>query len=149
MPAGAAPESLSPWPSTPSAPKPSPRQHKAIDYGVQTAHGLAAAQDKGIIHRDLKPENLFLTKDGRVKILDFGLARLGQSKEASGQEATVTQRPIPAWYWGPQATCPEQVRGKTDDNRTNIFALGTILYEMVTDKQPSANRRLRKPWPPS
>jgi eukaryotic-like serine/threonine-protein kinase len=110
---------------------------KAIDYAVQIAHGLAAAHDKGITHRDLKPENLFLAKDGRVKILDFGLARLAPSKEASGEEATVTERTDPGVVLGTAGyMSPEQVRGKTVDHRTDIFAFGTVLYEMVTGKQP-------------
>ena len=110
---------------------------KAINYTVQIAHGLAAAHDRGIVHRDLKPENLFITKDGRVKILDFGLARLVSSKNASGEEATVTQKTGPGTVLGtPGYMSPEQVRGKTVDHRADIFAFGTILYEMVTGKQP-------------
>ena len=110
---------------------------KAIDYAVQIAYGLAAAHDRGIIHRDLKPENLFITKDGRVKILDFGLARLVLSKEASGQEATVTQKTEPGVVLGTAGyMSPERVRGETADHRSDIFSLGTILYEMVTGKQP-------------
>ena len=73
---------------------------KAIDYGVQIAHGLAAAHEKGIVHRDLKPENLFVTQDGRVKILDFGLAKLVQPRDASGAEATIAPTLTelsPAW----------------------------------------------------
>jgi serine/threonine protein kinase/Tol biopolymer transport system component len=110
---------------------------KAIDYAVQIAHGLAAAHDRGIVHRDLKPENLFVTKDGRVKILDFGLARLVTPQNASGDEATVTQKTGPGMVLGtPGYMSPEQVRGKTVDHRTDIFAFGTVLYEMVTGKQP-------------
>ena len=108
---------------------------KAIDYAVQIAHGLAAAHDKGITHRDLKPENLFITKDGRVKILDFGLAKLGAAKDASGEEATLTQQTDPGTVMGTVGyMSPEQVRGKAADHRSDIFAFGTILYEMVTGR---------------
>jgi Tol biopolymer transport system component len=110
---------------------------KAVEYAVHIAHGLAAAHDRGIVHRDLKPENLFVTKDGRVKILDFGLARLVASQNAAGDEATVAQRTDPGVLLGTAGyMSPEQVRGKPVDQRTDIFAFGTILYEMVTGKQP-------------
>jgi serine/threonine protein kinase/Tol biopolymer transport system component len=109
---------------------------KAIECAVQIAHGLAAAHDRGIVHRDLKPENLFLTKDGRIKILDFGLARLSPTKDASGLEATQPLGTEPGMVMGTAGyMSPEQVRGKTADHRSDIFALGTILYEMVTGKQ--------------
>lgn len=111
---------------------------KAIEYGVQIAHGLAAAHEKGIVHRDLKPENLFATKDGRIKILDFGLAKLKQpemrrthSSPAIGGDGTE-----PGMVMGTVGyMSPEQVRGKTADHRTDIFALGAILYEMLTGKR--------------
>jgi serine/threonine protein kinase len=109
---------------------------KAIDYAVQIAHGLAAAHDRGITHRDLKPENLFVTKDGRVKILDFGLAKVGPSKDSLGEEVTLASGTDPGMVMGTVGyMSPEQVRGKTADHRSDIFAFGTVLYEMVTGKQ--------------
>ncbi|MGA8621153.1 MAG: protein kinase [Candidatus Sulfotelmatobacter sp.] len=107
---------------------------KAIDYGVQIAHGLAAAHEKGIIHRDLKPDNVFITKEGRVKILDFGLAKLIQPNELLTAVApTVT---VPGVAMGTVGyMSPEQVRGLTIDQRSDIFAFGAILCEMVTGKR--------------
>jgi serine/threonine protein kinase len=119
---------------------------KTIDYAVQNALGLAAAHDKGIVHRDLKPENLFITKDGRVKVLDFGIARLGTPRDASGDEATITLKTDPGRVMGTAGyMSPEQVRGKTVDYRTDIFAFGTILSERLRASRRSANRPRRKP----
>jgi serine/threonine protein kinase len=107
---------------------------KAIDYGVQIAHGLAAAHDKDIVHRDLKPENLFVTKHARIKILDFGLAKLMQSQpDPDGSAPTQAHGTDPGMVMGTAGyMSPEQVRGKAVDHRTDIFAFGAILYEMLT-----------------
>ena len=110
---------------------------KAVDYGVQIARGLAAAHEKGIVHRDLKPENLFVTKDGRVKILDFGLAKLTQPQAGSEHDAlTLGGETEPGVVMGTVGyMSPEQVRGQTSDHRADIFAFGAILYEMLAGKR--------------
>jgi dipeptidyl aminopeptidase/acylaminoacyl peptidase len=110
---------------------------KAIDYGVQIARGLAAAHAVGIVHRDLKPENLFVTKDGRIKILDFGLAKLLPSPAATSASASDSTKirydTEPGLLLGTVTyMSPEQVRGQAADARSDLFALGAILYEMVT-----------------
>jgi eukaryotic-like serine/threonine-protein kinase len=103
---------------------------KATEYGIQIAHGLAAAHEKGVVHRDLKPDNLFVTREERVKILDFGLAKLNQPQEVPTNLAiTVTRPGVAMGTIGYMS--PEQVRGQAVDHRTDIFALGAILYEMV------------------
>ena len=113
------------------------RPREACDCGIDIAHGLAAAHDAGIVHRDLKPENLFLTKEGRLKILDFGLAKLTEAESAGADGATAT---IPQHTESGQVTGtvgympPEQVRGHAADPRSDIFAFGVVLYEMLTGK---------------
>src|SRR5512143_1729864 len=110
---------------------------KAADYALQVARGLAAAHDKGIVHRDLKPENLFLTKDGIVKILDFGLARLERPPEPGSEAtATVTSGTEPGTVMGTVGyMSPEQVRGEAADHRSDLFALGVVFYEMLTGRR--------------
>jgi eukaryotic-like serine/threonine-protein kinase len=113
------------------------RLREAIDVGIDIAHGLAAAHDAGITHRDLKPENIFITKDARVKILDFGLAKLQPPKIASADGPTASYQPqtSPGHVLGTVGyMSPEQVRSQSADARSDIFAAGAVLYEMLTGK---------------
>jgi len=109
---------------------------RAAEIACQIADGLAAAHARGVIHRDIKPENIFLTNDGRAKILDFGIARIGP------RPGDITSRIVAARGSSAQFVMgtagymsPEQVRGKTIDFRTDIFSLGAVFYEMLTGRR--------------
>ena len=110
---------------------------KAVDLAAQMAEGLAAAHEKGIVHRDLKPENVFVTGEGRVKLLDFGLAK--KTSPGSGSDSglpTIDKLTRPGTAMGTvRYMSPEQVRGEAADHRSDIFSFGVVLYEMLTGRQ--------------
>jgi serine/threonine protein kinase len=112
-------------------------QRRAIEYAVQIARGLAAAHAKGIVHRDLKPENVFVMADHRVKILDFGIAKLRAPDGHGADASTTASATVAGLVVGTvDYMSPEQARGEAIDHRSDLFALGVILYEMLTGERP-------------
>ncbi|PYS62489.1 MAG: hypothetical protein DMF76_08890 [Acidobacteria bacterium] len=114
-------------------------QRKATDYALQIAQGLAAAHEKGIVHRDIKPDNIFITDDGRVKILDFGLAKLTSASDGVPSQTEVPTRKVntdPGTVMGTMGyMSPEQLKGQPADHRSDIFSFGAILYEMLSGRR--------------
>jgi eukaryotic-like serine/threonine-protein kinase len=108
-------------------------QRKALDYALQIAQGLAAAHERGIVHRDLKPQNIFVTRDGLLKILDFGISKFLLPADKRGQTAAATEPGMVLGTVGYMS--PEQVRGAAVDHRSDVFSFGAILYEMLAGER--------------
>jgi Tol biopolymer transport system component len=108
---------------------------RVIDYGVQIATGLAIAHEKGIVHRDLKPDNLFITADDRVKILDFGVAKLTERTPDAGETTTIAVTEAGTLLGTAGYMSPEQIRGRPIDHRADIFSLGCVIYEMASGRR--------------
>ncbi len=110
---------------------------KAIDYAVQIARGLSAAHEKGILHRDLKPDNIFITRDGRIKILDFGVAKLLEPETRAQILGDGPRLTAPGLVVGTaQYMSPEQARDLPLDQRSDLFTVGTLLYEILSGRAP-------------
>jgi len=115
----------------------SPTRRQILTFAVQAARGLTAAHQKGIVHRDIKPENLFVTTDGRVKILDFGLARVASTVAADSAETTQEDLTRPGMLLGTVAyMSPEQVEASAVDSRSDLFSFGVVLYELLSRTHP-------------
>ena len=119
---------------------------KAIGYAQQIARGMAAAHRRGIVHRDLKPENLFVTRDGLIKILDFGLAKLNEPVDPLHSAMSTTAPGVVLGTVGYMS--PEQAKGQTADDRSDIFSFGAVLYEMLSGRrafEADSPRKARRP----
>ena len=113
-----------------------PGSRKAVEWAVQIASGLAAAHERGIVHRDLKPANIFVTHDGRIKILDFGVAQYDPRHEDAGEMMTHAQTQPGMFVGTPAYMSPEQVIGEAAGPASDLFAFGVVVYEMLTGSHP-------------